>query len=212
MVSQKKKIAMNPEEAGAKGLLKSKKPRDPRKKSERLKSYLKEHKKRVIFFSLAFVLFFAWYIPHNLEVNSVWYASHMKHSKNTDPVLVEVMDNLNKIYLPNVVEIHQEDLNHQKVAIASTRQEYTLEGLLWRTNEIATTVTDQKTILNTSYTAVSIKNYATIKSGDGYPFPAKYLLSFNNIYIGCSNLGRISWIYLITSADSSNTLKIDKKR
>ena len=48
-------------------------------------------------------------VHHNIRVYSIFYAFHVPHKKNTNPILCAVSDNLSKIYIPNLDEKTRRD-------------------------------------------------------------------------------------------------------
>ena len=60
---------------------------------------------RILLVLLVIVLVFSLYVDYNLRRYSIWYAQHMPHFKDSDPVLVMTVKNIKWINKPNIVEL-----------------------------------------------------------------------------------------------------------
>ena len=56
----------------------------------------------VLMVSVTTFLITAAYVQYNLITHSVYYAQHVPHSDNTDPVLMNLVDNIRFVYHPEI--------------------------------------------------------------------------------------------------------------
>ena len=60
---------------------------------------------RILLVLLVIGLVFSLYVDYNLRRYSIWYAQHMPHSKDSDPVLVMTVKNIKWINKPKIAEL-----------------------------------------------------------------------------------------------------------